>query len=260
MNKIISSALILLLNISLLSAQRIYFCDDYTSSGDPVGVHTKMTLPAAGGFVYVLYQNGPGNLDNGDYYLYIDKLSGNNYTPFDVKTITTDPSKKWFVYDCQFLTAGDYRLTVKNPNQVEMTKDFLSLILDKVTDKTTNVTSTFYYTNSRLEATTEVNPVTGVIPAAYTSFTISPTQGGRIYFKINNNGTALNTNKLIVFIDKKNNLGEFKPFDNQYFDLASKSTHWAYFYSDFFETGEYTLTVYNSAMVFINSVAFTISF
>lgn len=39
-------------------AQRIYFCENYTSAGDPINPGSIWTIKPSGGNVYILFQNG----------------------------------------------------------------------------------------------------------------------------------------------------------------------------------------------------------
>jgi hypothetical protein len=253
----------LLAGLTTLDAQRVYFCDNYTATGEPIGANTKVLCPEEGGYIYILYQNGMGKLLSGDYFIYVDKLSGDSYIPFDVKSISSDVSQNWFVFDYKFLTAGDYRITIKNPAQVEVAKDYLQLVEDNSTggsstDIYDDPTSTFYYTYSNVEATTSITASTGDIPAAYTSFNIDPSLGGRIYFKVSNSGQAIGTDEFIVFIDKKDAEGNSEIYDNKIFTLLDKNKTWDQFYVDFYSPGEYIVTVYSDFMVFINTVTITL--
>ncbi|MCB0806394.1 MAG: hypothetical protein KDC05_11395 [Bacteroidales bacterium] len=267
MKKITVLLLVFILAGSVLMAQRIYFCDNYTQNGEPIGPNTRVSCPAEGGYIYILYQNGGINLSSGDYLVSVDKLSGNSYVPFDVVSIKGDLSKNWFVYDYKFMTAGDYRITVKNPLMKEMVTDYLKLVSEETKSTSSgssynydDPSSTFYYTYSKVEASTSINSSTGEIPAAYTSFTIDATLGGRITFKVTNNGKSLGTDKLIVYVDKKDESGKFNAFDTKYFDVTNKNATWATFYVDYYSKGEYNITVYSASMVFINSVTITLNY
>lgn len=266
MKKAMSFLTIFLVGLATLYGQRVYFCDNYTSSGEPIGSNTKVSCPAEGGYIYVLYQNGLNSLLTGDYYIHVDKLSGDNYIPFDVKSVTSDPLKTWFVYDYKFLTAGDYKITVKNPSQFTMAKDYLTLVpagssgSSSSTNTFDDPSSTFYYTYSSIEATTSVNASTGETPGAYTTFNIDPSLGGRIYFKISNSGKAIGTDKLSVYIDKKDESGTSQVYDTKIYDLSNKNSTWGQFYYDFYSNGEYIITVYSGAMTFINTVTIMVKY
>lgn len=258
----LTAALFILCNIN---AQRLYFCDSYTANGEPIGSNTKVACPAEGGFIYFLYQNGNTNLSQGSYYIYVDKLSVNDYLPFDVKMVTADPAVSWFVYDYNFMTTGDYRVTIKNPDMTAMTNEYITLIPEEISSLASSgvvddASSTFYYSYSTFEATTSVNATTGETPGSFEIFSIDPELGGRIYFKVENAGKALNTQSLSVFIDKKDEYGTSNIYDTKFYPVVSQSKSWDSFYYDFYSTGEYTITVYSATMVFINTLDITVKF
>jgi hypothetical protein len=266
MKKAISYIGIFLIGLTTLSAQRIYFCDNYTAGGEPVGTNSKVSCPAEGGYIYILYQNGVNNLTTGNYLIHVEKLSGDNYIPFDVKSVAADPLKTWFVYDYKFLTAGDYKITVKTPSVIAMATDYLTLIAaesssgSSATNNFDDPSSTFYYTYSSIEATTSINASTGLTAGAYTSFNIDPSLGGRIYFKVSNSGKAIGTDKLSVYVDKKDASGTSHVFDTKIYDLSNKNSSWGQFYYDFYSNGEYIITVYSGAMTFINTITITLNY
>ncbi|MBM3435331.1 MAG: hypothetical protein FJY07_03830, partial [Bacteroidetes bacterium] len=187
---------------SEMAAQRIYFCDNYTASGEPIGANTKLTCPAEGGYVYILFQNGSSNIPSDKIYMYVDKLATSDYAPFDVKDISADKTKNWLVYDYKFLTPGDYRVTFKDANMKELAKDFVSLV-PKETESTTSgeddyldyddPTSMFYYTYSTVEACVGIDTYTGTPNTVSARFTIDRNLGGRIYFKVTNPDKDIHT-------------------------------------------------------------------
>jgi hypothetical protein len=248
-----------------LNAQRVYFCDSYTSTGEPIGSNTKVSCPADGGYIYFLYQNGSTNLSQGSYHIYVDKLSEETYLPFDVKAVEADPSKKWFAYDYNFRTAGDYRITIKNPALADMIREYLTLIPEQSTGSSysgifDDPESIFYYTYSTIEATVSVNASTGQTGGSFESFNIDREQGGRIFFKLSNGDKAVNTQSLNVFVEKMDTGGTAQAFDNKTYPVQNQNSAWTYFSFDFFEPGKFTLNVYSADMVFINSINITVNY
>lgn len=253
--------------ITYATAQRIYFCDNYTQSGEPIGSNTLRSCPPEGGFVYILFQNGADLIREDRLYLSVDKLSGDNYIPFDVKEVYPDKSKSWLVYDYNFINTGDYRVTVKNAQSKELAKDFIKLVPveNKSTTSSTggidydDPSSMFYYTYSTVIAAVGVSE-TGFVTTQSTSFSIDRTLGGRIKFKVSNAGKALQTDRLIVYIDKKDASGNYVAQETKYFDVTNKYLDWTSFYIDFFASGDYNITVYSGSMVFINTVSINLSY
>jgi hypothetical protein len=266
-NSILISSILML--AFQLSAQRIYFCDNYTSSGEPIGANTKLTCPAEGGYVYVLLNNGSSNMPTDKVYLYVDKLTTSEYVPFDVKDISADKSKNWVVYDYKFASPGDYRITFKDANMKELAKDYVSLV-PKETESTStsdddyidydDPTSMFYYTYSTVEACVGIDTYSGTPNTVSTAFTIDRNLGGRIYFKINNPGKDIHTDQFVVYINKNDAAGVSQTFDTKYYSVNSSSRSWDYFYYDFYSDGDYTISVYTKDFVFINTTSINLTY
>ena len=250
--------------------QRIYFCENYTQSGEPIGPSTKLSSPADGGFIYVLYQNGSSNITADKLYLYIDKLATSDYVPFDVKEFTVDKSKTWAIYDYKFASIGDYRVIVKDQNLKELSKEYIQLVLkDEATSSTSSdddwldyddPTSMFYYTYSTIEACVGVDSYTGVPKTVSTSFSIDRNLGGRIYFKVSNPSKDIHTDQFIVYINKNDAAGTSQSFDTKYYTVTDPTRSWDYFFYDFYSDGDYSISIYTKDFVFINTLSINCSY
>jgi hypothetical protein len=268
MNKLFCLSVLAMMFINA-GAQRIYFCDNYTAAGEPIGANTKLSCPAEGGYIYILYQNGSLNMASNKVYLYVDKLATNDYVPYDVKDLDADQSKNWVVYDYHFVTPGDYRVTVKDPNMKELAKDYVSLVPKETTTTEStdddyldydDPTSMFYYTYSTVEACVGVDAYTGTPNTVSARFTIDRSLGGRVYFKVSNPGKDMHTDEFVVYINKNNAAGESQAFDTKYYTVNSSSRAWDYFYYDFYSEGDYTISVYTKEFVFINTTTINLSY
>ena len=266
-------SLIVFMSLVVLSgfSQRIYFCENHTQSGEPIGPSTKLSSPAEGGFIYVLYQNGSSNITADKLFLYIDKLATSDYVPFDVKEMTVDKTKNWAVYDYQFTSIGDYRAVVKDQNMKELSKEYIQLVL-KETESTSSTdsdddwldyddpTSMFYYTYSTIEACVGIDSYSGVPNTVSASFSIDRNLGGRIYFKVSNPDKDIYTDQLIFYINKNDASGTSQTFDTKYYTVNDSSRSWDYFYYDFYSEGDYTISVYTKDFVFINTLSINCSY
>src|SRR5438552_1527686 len=87
-------------------AQKIYFCSSYTSSGEPVGTSSEWTIPTTGASLYFVYQTAGSNISDSKIYFNVDKLSGGDYAPLDVVSVTPDYTKSWTSYYYKFMTEG----------------------------------------------------------------------------------------------------------------------------------------------------------
>lgn len=269
-NLFIISALMLM--AAGLSAQRIYFCDNYTSSGEPIGANTKLSCPPEGGYVYILLNTGSSNIPTDKVYIYVDKLTTTDYVPFDVKDLSADITKNWVVYDYKFVSTGDYRVTIKDANMKELAKDYVTLV-PKETGSTTSTedeyddyldyddpTSMFYYTYSTVEACVGVDTYSGTPNTVSTRFTIDRNLGGRVYFKVSNPGKDIHTDQFVVYINKNDAAGVSQTFDTKYYTVNNSSRSWDYFYYDFYSEGDYTISVYTKDFVFVNTTTINLSY
>ncbi len=251
-------------------SQRIYFCENYTQSGEPIGPSTKLSSPASGGYIYVLYQNGSSNITADKLFIYVDKLVSGDYIPFDVKDLPVDKAKNWSFYDYNFVTVGDYRVTVKDQNQKELSKEYLQIVLKEETSSSDSSdddwldyddpTSMFYYTYSTVEACVGIDSYTGTPNTVSKSFSIDRSLGGRIYFKVSNPNKDIHTDQFIVYINKNDASGTSQTFDTKYYTVSSPSRSWEYFTYDFYSEGDYTISVYTKDFVFINTLAINCSY
>lgn len=267
------TVLFIILSMVILAgySQRLYFCEKYTDSGEPIGPSTKLNSPVEGGYIYMLFQNGSSNITADKLYLYVDKLATSDYAPFDVKELPVDKAKNWSVYDYFFASVGDYRVTVKDQNMKELTKEYIQLVLkeEEVSSNSyddddwldyDDPTSMFYYTYSTIEACVGIDSYTGVPNTVSTSFSIDRSLGGRIYFKVSNPGKDIYTDQLIVYINKNDASGTSQTFDTKYFTVTSPSRDWDYFYYDFYSDGDYNISIYTKDFVFINTLSINCSY
>ena len=251
-------------------SQRIYFCENYTASGEPISPSSKLSCPAEGGYIYILYQNGSSNLTTDKLFMYVDKLATSDYVPFDVKDIDADQTKNWAVYDYKFVSTGDYRVIFKTKDLKELAKEYITLVPKETTSSSSSSdddyldyddpSSMFYYTYSTIEACVGIDTYTGTPSTVSTSFSIDRSLGGRIYFKVSNPGKDIHTDQFVVYINKNDATGTAQAFDTKYLTVNNPSRSWDYFIYDFFTDGDYSVSVYTKDFVFINTLAFKCSY
>jgi hypothetical protein len=268
------AVLFMILSMVILSgySQRIYFCEKYTDSGEPIGPATKLTSPAEGGYIYILYQNGSSNVTADKLFIYVDKLATSDYVPFDVKEMTVDKTKTWSAYDYYFASVGDYRVVVKDQNMKELSKEYIQLVLKEEESTSSSSssdddwldyddpTSMFYYTYSTIEACVGIDSYTGVPNTVSKSFSIDRNLGGRIYFKVSNPSKDIHTDQFIVYINKNDASGVSQTFDTKYFTVTDPSRSWDYFIYDFYSDGDYSISIYTKDYVFINTLSINCSY
>lgn len=254
------AAAVLFLAISLgASAQKIYFCENYTNDGDPIGSGSVWNISTDGGMVYVLYQNGTMSINQDKLYLYIDKLANDAYVSLDVKSLTPDKTKTWYVYDCPFYSKGDYKITIKDANYKELAKEFVTIKFKEATTTDTDPTDSYdYYTYSSVKTGTGINSSTGVLEGESESFLIDTQNGSYIIFKVDNAGKEMGSDGLIVDIWRKNAKGDYDEFVETK-DYTIDSTYdWVYFKYTFYNPGDYKFSIYNKDSNWINTAYVTI--
>ncbi len=258
LKNIFNIALIFLLISINAKAQKIYFCEDYTTDGDPIGAGAVWNIKPEGGLVYVLYQNGSTKINQDKLYLYIDKLTDSKYTYVDVKTLTPDKTKTWYVYDCAFYDKGDYRITIKDAQYKELAKEYTTIKFKTTTTETDPTSEYDYYLYSSVKTGTGINSSTGVLEDEATSFLIDTQKGSYIVFKIDNGTKKIGSEGLIVDIWRKNPKGDYDEFiETKEYDIESTYS-WVYFKYTFYNPGDYKFSVYNKNSNWINTAYVTI--
>ena len=250
----------MLINIGVFS-QRIYFCANYTASGDPISSGGTWTITADGGYVYVLFQSGNAKMPKTVTFGLL-KLSGNDYAAFDVKTVPSEKGKSFVVLDYKFLTPGSYQFVVKDDKLKEITKEFVTITSkDNSTSTTSSTTTTTtstgdinYYLDSKITSGTSIDDY-GAVSGTSDYYTI-PAEGAYVIYKVDNAGKALNTEQLIVDVYKKNDAGTYEFVETKNYDIKSEFD-WIYFKYSFYSAGDYKLAVYSKEWKYINT-AYTI--
>jgi hypothetical protein len=260
----LATAVLFLAISSGVSAQKIYFCENYTNDGDPIGSGSVWNISPDGGKVYVLYQNGATSINQDKLYLYIDKLADDAYVSMDVKTLTPDKTKSWYVYDCTFYSKGDYKITIKDANYKELAKEFVTIKFKDATTTTTTTTDTDptesydYYTYSSVKTGTSINASTGLLDGESESFLIDTQNGSYIIFKVDNDGKEMGSDELIVDIWRKNSKGDYDEFvETKNYTIVS-TYDWVYFKYTFYNPGDYKFSIYNKDSNWINTAYVTI--
>lgn len=94
----------------------MYVCESYTEDGEPIGATNSLEIKPYGKAVYVLFQNN-SNFDFNTLYLFVDKLSEGQFTPYDSKTLSVQNDKNWAVTNYEFHNSGIYELYFLNSTQ-----------------------------------------------------------------------------------------------------------------------------------------------
>ncbi len=113
---------------NIIFAQEMYVCESYTEDGQPIGATNSLEIKPYGKAVYVLFQN-KSNFNFNTLYLFVDKLSDGQFTPYDSKTLNVKKNKNWAVTNYEFHNSGIYELYFLNSAQQKLTVQKLEVRL-----------------------------------------------------------------------------------------------------------------------------------
>lgn len=233
-----------------VNAQRkVYLCESYTKSGQPIGADVEWTMGSGGGGVYILFTNGGDLISWNTIYIMIDRFSGGKYQLVDTKTITPDPAKAWYVYDYNFTEAGSYKVTVSDASGNKLASEYFDIIVKS--EQTSTAGNPDAEVIFCLDVDEDINPVD-----VGTTFFIDPNKGSYIYIYIDHK-TPFNTDGLFVDIFKGNDYGEF--VDTKSLTIQSQ---WVatYFKYTFTSAGQYKIIVSYKDQSFMQSGYVTIKY
>jgi len=239
-------------------SQRIYFCSNYTPSGDPITPGTVWNIKAEGGYVYILFQNSATAKMPTTVNFTINKLSGTDYVAFDVKTVTPESAKSFAVLDYKFLSDGSYLFIAKDENMSELTREYVTINY-KTTTESTTTTSTDddeYYASSSITVGTAIDD-NGTVSGTSSTYYNIPSEGAYVIYKVDNAGKSINTEQLIVDVYKKSDAGTYEFFETKNYDIKS-GFDWIYFKYTYYSAGDYKLSVYTKEWKYINTAYTTI--
>lgn len=118
------STLLVVLTISLaaMAQNKIYFCDDVTETGSPIGHSNAKAIvyPEEGGSLYVLYTaNQPVKEKELNVKVELKNAKG-VYEVIQNTTVETEMGKKWFTFDIMVEKKGDYKITVQTLSKTDL--------------------------------------------------------------------------------------------------------------------------------------------
>ncbi len=202
-------ALIYFIFISLSSAQEIFFANSYTESGEPIDATVDLKIKPWGSQFYILFRNNGKPIGDPLLYLFVDKLRGDKYKPFDSRVLNIDKDATWAVYNYEFKDPGEYEIYFMNSNQKRLATAKLKVELEDRYVEGFSVQSSRYYEGAKLqfcEAVVDGKPVNVLRTASIKKL------NGTVYVYLNN-FDALNVDTLFVQVWKdENGDEEFEKF------------------------------------------------
>ncbi|MDQ3046341.1 MAG: hypothetical protein M3R27_02255 [Bacteroidota bacterium] len=251
--------LICLLTVAFsYSQKRIYFCEDYTATGEPVKTSSVWNIKSSGGMVYFLYQNDGANITAGSLNIYVDKLTGKEYKEYSTNNLIPDKYKSWVIYDYKFTEAGEYKVTFMDGTK-SLATEYVTIQIKEgevASAKTegTKLTSD-YYTEAKIIFCESVDDK-GFAKTPSSVFNISASAGGYIYVLVDHL-KPLKTSEIIVDVWKGDGYKEF--VETVRFEVK-ENWEWSDFKYTFYKDGKYKFSIYNKDEVFIQTGYVSISY
>jgi hypothetical protein len=238
----------------VFAQRKVYLCENYTSSGQPVKPDIEWTMKPTGGGVYILYTNNGEIIPWTTMYVFIDKLTDGEYKEYDTKTVNPDKSKSWYVYDYSFKEKGSYRVTIYDQDVEKLASQEFTILIKSAdgTDQqevTQNSGASVIFCASLDE---DKNPVD-----KGETFYVDRTKGSYIYIYIDNDNIAFNTEGLIVDLWKGNDYADFVDTKNLTIETQWTATYFKY---TFMVAGDYKIMVYRKDQSYIQSGYVTIKY
>ena len=271
-----------------VSAQKLYFCTDYSQTGEPKGVAEDWPLNANGTEVFFLYNNGKTTLDFTSLFFVIENKTNGKSDKVEFKVAQ---NRNWDVMKYTFKEAGMYSVsafgkenkllakavikvgepkateTVKTePEKEELKKEeakkeevkkeepkkeeLKEVIAEPVKDKeSAEVQEVLYYNDIKVIFCEQVKE--GKIVNEKTSFKM--TEPGTYVEIVLQCGKPLNTDVINVDVWKKDQSNSYTEYViDQEVKLDSKSRQ-VNFHHSFFKPGDYKISFFNNENVWMTS-------
>lgn len=231
-------------------SQQIYFCEDYTTEGEPVRQKDSWNVVGSEQTIYVILKAGDQLIKGPIVYMFIDKGDEGQYYPFDSKAIKFERDKEWLVYRYKVTESGKYSFYFQDAQENEIAQKYVTVRLSSDSYFSPGNSNSLYYEGSKVsfcEVVIEGRPIN---IRGTQSFSI---HGHLCYIHINN-FRPMNTSKILVYFWRK----ESKSFKyDEFFDTKKYqvSPEWsdAFFKYSFKETGDYKIIIYNENEMIIGN-------
>lgn len=253
--KYINIIVIILLFSSKSEAQRIFFCEDFSNSGDPVGAKLVWELESGGTELNILLENGEKYLPSPIIYLFFDKFENSNYYPYDSKAIKIDSPRKWIAVEYIFEEPGKYLVYFQDSKQNNIAQGYITINESARISVPKSFGISLYYENSRVNFCELV--IAGKPMNIFQSVSLGA-NGKQVYVYIKND-KPLNTSKILVNVwRKKNHTFEYDEYvESKKYKIEStwSDTFFKYYFT---QEGEYKFSIYNEDEVLIASGFITV--
>ena len=243
--------LTVLLLLSTLSAQEIYFCNSYSEDGDPIDARNIWSIKPWGSDIYILLDNEDNPIDDKLNFMFVDRYIDGSYRPFDSKAINVKSGATWFAYNYKFSDSGKYKVYFVDGNKNQIASGIVTIqIEDDYVNNRQGATS-LYYDGVKVKfcqqvvAGHPVNEIESGLLSANDSLDVS------VFIQ---HTSSLNTDIIKVDIwEKETRSIEYEKFiESKKFQIQS-TWKYAYFRYTFTKPGDYKFNIYNQNDVLITS-------
>jgi len=120
--KLSTLLVVLTLSLAAMAQSKIYFCDDVTEAGKPVGHSTTKAIiyPEDGGSLYVLYSTDKP-IKEKQFNVKVElKNAKGVYEVVENTKVDTEVNQKWFTFDIMLEKIGEYKITVQTLAKVDL--------------------------------------------------------------------------------------------------------------------------------------------
>lgn len=250
MKNLIVLILLMLVFASYSNAQTLYVSESATEENEPINAKNEWEIEPWGKILHVILDSENHKIEGSVVYLFIDKLSGNSYEPFDSKSINIQQNVRRINYEYNFNETGKYKLYYVDISQKVLATVVVTM-KEKVKEYTKTVKRSNYYDNVEILFCQKV--LVGGIPIGVTKRTSLRENNGQIYVKFVN-FSPLKTEIILVDFWRK----EHRSFEYDEYVESKKyriDPQWkdAFFKYKFRKAGEYKIDIYNQEEVLIST-------
>jgi hypothetical protein len=232
---------------SMVEGQKLYFCERYSTSGEPINISNKWVISDSGGGIYFLFKPEKG-AKGGLTYFYIDQKQGDSYKENDVRELNIGDDAGWVVMDYKVKEPGEYKITVLDKLKNILATEVLSVSVKE------SKTSPAYYKNM---ITTFCKKVEDGAPVdAFSELTL-PESGEASVSLLMKHDKPMKSFRLIVDVwtvkdDKLDEFVESLTVDADTDELLAELEY------TIFSKGEYRFMIYNNESVFMKGASLVV--
>lgn len=252
--KILRYFLFLILFSNALIAQELYVCESYTEDGTPVGPLNSLEIKPYGTAIYVLLNNEKA-IENPILYLFIDKLIGGKFTPFESKTLSVKKTDTWAVTSFEFKDPGIYELYFLTSSQSRLATGKLEVYFTQ--DNIKQVFPPSQSTIGKVQFIFCELVINGKPKNPFTSLSLSSSEGQSFIYLNNQVPFGIEIIKVQVWRRSNTNNNYEELVDSKKFKILPEWSD-TFFKYNFINVGNYKIDIFDNNDNFIASNIITI--